>query len=108
MAVAWLPAGFAAGIALTLATRLRVASIAVSVGVLSLLILDLTIAASEALAHNEKFVDHIRPALHRSGLWTAIGFAVIGSILAVAAVRAGPRGRTVGSTGARAGGFWAA
>jgi hypothetical protein len=108
MAVAWLPAGFAAGLALVLATRLRAVWVAVSTGLLALLILGSTTAASEAVSHNETFFEHVRPALHRSGLWTAICFAVIGSILAVAAVRTGPRGRTAGSTGARAGGFWAA
>jgi TRAP-type C4-dicarboxylate transport system permease small subunit len=108
MAVAWLPAGFAAGLALALATRLRTAAVALSTGVLALLILGSTTVASEAVSHNETFVDNIKPALHRSGLWTAIAFAVIGSILAVAAARAGPRGRVAESSGARAGGFWAA
>ena len=107
MAVAWIPAGFAAGYALALATRLRGVLIAASVGVLSLVILFLTTAASEALAHNEKFADHIGSALHRSGLWTAVVLAVIGSILAVAAARTGRRDRSAGSSGGRASGFWA-
>jgi hypothetical protein len=107
MAVAWLPAGFAAGLALALATRLRAAVIGVASGVLALLILGSTTAASEALSHNETFAEHIRPALHRSGLWTAIFLTVIGSILAVVAARTGPPGRAAGSTGVRAGGFWA-
>ena len=108
MAVAWLPAGFAGGLALALGTRLRAVSVAVSTGVLALLILGTTTAASEAVSHNETFVSYVRPALHRSGLWTAIAFTVIGSILAVAAARAGPRGRAAGSNGARPGGSWAA
>jgi hypothetical protein len=108
MVVAWLPAGFAAGLALALATRLRMLVIAASTGVLALLILGSTTVASEAVSHNETFVEHIGPALQRSGLWTAICFTVMGSILAVAVARMGPRGRAAGSTGARTGGFWAA
>jgi hypothetical protein len=108
MAVAWLPAGFAAGLALALATRLRTVAIALSTGVLALLILGSTTAGSEAVSHNETFAEHIGPTLRLSGLWAAICFVVIGSILAVAALRAGQRGRAAGSTGARAGGSWAA
>jgi hypothetical protein len=108
MAVAWLPAGFAAGFALALATRLRAAVIAASTGLLALLILFSTTAASEAVSHNETFAEHIRSALERSGLWTAVGFVVIGSILAVAVARTDPRGRSAGSSGARGSGFWAA
>lgn len=108
MAIAWLPAGFAAGLALVLSTRLRPAAVAVASGALALLILGSTTAASEAVARSESFSEHIRPALHRSGLWTAVVFTVIGSILAVAAAKPGLRGRRAGSTGARADGSWAA
>lgn len=108
MAVAWLPAGFAAGLALALATRLRAAVIAASTGLVALLILFSTTAASEAVSHNETFAEHVRSALSRSGLWTAVAFVVIGSILAAALAGTGRRGRIEGSSGARGSGFWAA
>lgn len=108
MAVAWLPAGFAAGFALAFTTRLRGPAIAASTGVLALLILFASTAASEAVSRNETFGEHVRSAIERSGLWTAVGFVVIGSILAAAVARRGPGGRTVGSTGARGSGSSAA
>jgi hypothetical protein len=107
MAVAWIPAGCAAGLALALATRLRAAVIAASTGLVALLILFSTTAASEAVSHNETFAEHVRSALSRSGLWTAVAFVVIGSILAVALAGRGRRGRIGGSSGARGSGFWA-
>jgi hypothetical protein len=108
MAVAWLPAGFAAGLALAIATRMRPAAVVTGSGLLALFILGSTTAASEAVSRSEPLADHVWPALSRSGLWTAVAFTVIGSILAAAAARAGPRGRSRASRSARAGGFWAA
>jgi hypothetical protein len=108
MAVAWLPAGFAAGLALALGTRMRLLAIAAATGALALLVLFSTTAASEAVSHNETFAEHVRSALERSGLWTAVAFVVIGSILAVAVAGTGRRGRSPGSSGARGSGFWAA
>ncbi len=100
MAVAWLPAGFAVGLALTLSTRLRAAWVGLSCALLSLLILGATTAASEAVSRNETFVSHIRPALERSGLWTAVGLAVMGSLLAALAARGRPRRPSPAATGA--------
>jgi hypothetical protein len=97
MAVAWLPAGFAMGAALALGTRLRAVWVAISTAVLAFLILGSTTTASEAVSRNELFVDHLRSSLTRPGLWAAIGFAVIGSLLAVAA-----RGRARGGRAAAA------
>jgi hypothetical protein len=108
MAVAWLPAGFAAGFALALTTRMRGAAIAASTGLLALVILFATTAASEAVSRNETFGEHVRSALERSGLWAAVGFVVIGSILAAAVARRDPAGRNAGSTGAPGSGSSAA
>ena len=68
MAVAWLPAGFAAGLALALTTRLRGAVIAASTGLLALAILFSTTAASEAVSHNESFAEHVRSSLRQTSL----------------------------------------
>ncbi|MEA2458543.1 MAG: hypothetical protein QOC95_1515 [Thermoleophilaceae bacterium] len=109
MAVAWLPAGFAAGVGLTLFTRLRPAWVAVSCALLSLLILGLTTAGSEAVSRNETFASHLRPALSRGGLWTAVGLVVIGSLLAAPAAGAHRRSRSSAATGASGhAGPWAA
>jgi hypothetical protein len=108
MAVAWLPAGFAAGIALALTTRLAGAAVAASTGLLALLVLWATTAGSEAVSHNETFAEHWRSALGLSGLWAAAGFVVIGSIAAAAVAGRGPRGRSAGSSGESARGSSAA
>src|SRR4051812_7501841 len=89
MAVAWLPAGFAAGFALALTTRLRAAVVAASTGLLAVLLLFSTTAASEAVSRNETFGEHAGSALRRSGLWTALRLGGIGPTLARAVCKAG-------------------
>ena len=98
MAVAWLPAGFAAGLALGLCTRMRAPSIAVGSGLLSFAVLFSTTAASEAVSRNERLAQHLGPALHRSGLWAAVAFVVIGSFLAALAAARGPARRAAASS----------
>ena len=88
MAVAWLPAGFAAGRALALCTRMRATFIAMSSGVVTFVILFLSTAASEAVSRNERLSAHLTPALDRTGLWTATALVIIGALLAVAPARA--------------------
>lgn len=108
MVVAWLPAGFAAGLALLLTTRLRAAWVAASCGLLALLILGSTTAASEAVSTSERFGAHVAPALHQSGVWTAVALVVIGATLAATAAGLRPRGRGAGSSEVGATGPWAA
>lgn len=103
MAVAWLPAGFAAGLALGLASRRPHAGwIAVACGALTFVILFLTTAASEAVSENERLSAYLGPALHRSGLWGAVVLAVIGSIPAAVLAGRRPRRRAEASTHADA------
>jgi hypothetical protein len=108
MAVAWLPAGFAMGAALALGTRLRAAWVAFSTAVLSFLILGSTTTASEAVSHNELFMEHLKSSLTRAGLWGAVGFVVIGSLLAVAALGRARGGRAAAASSAGAHGSAAA
>jgi hypothetical protein len=89
MAVAWIPAGFAAGLALALTTRLRAGSVAAATGLLSFAMLYLSTASSEAVSRNERFSQHLGPALGKSGLWAAVALVVIGSLLAVLALTGG-------------------
>jgi hypothetical protein len=104
VAVAWLPAGFVVGLALGLTWRRPHAGwIAVACGALTFAILFLTTAASEAVSQNERLTAYLGPALHRSGLWGAVAFAVIGSLPAAAAARRRrPRRRAEASTRADA------
>ena len=104
MVVAWLPAGFAAGLALRLSTRLPALWVSAACGLLAVLMLGGTTAASEALIHNERFAAHLRAGFERPGVWTAVALVVIGSLLALAAAAVGPRGRAAAATGAGAGG----
>ncbi|MEA2428873.1 MAG: hypothetical protein QOF37_2501 [Thermoleophilaceae bacterium] len=96
MAVAWIPAGFAAGLALALTTRLRAASIAAAMGMLSFLMLYSTTVASEAVSRNERFAQHLGPVLGKSGLWAAVAFVIIGSLLAALALGRGQARRRPG------------
>jgi hypothetical protein len=99
MAVAWLPAGFAAALALGLCTRMRLAAIAVGVGLLSFALLFSSTAASEAVSRNERLSAHLVPALQRTGLWTAVALVVIGSLPGAAAgARARRRPRRAATT----------
>ena len=87
MAVAWLPAGFAAGLALALCTRMRATFVALASGLAAFVILFLTTAASEAVSRNEHVSAHLAPALGRSGLWAATALVIIGALLAVGPAR---------------------
>lgn len=102
MATAWLPAGFAAGLALGYLTRLRAAAVVGSCGLIAALLLYALTAASEALIHNEHVVRHLAPALGRSGLWAAVILAVIGSLPAAAVAAAARRRPEAASTSADA------
>src|SRR5205823_4728098 len=62
MALAWVPAGVAATLALALVARVSPARAPVGVGLLSAVILYLTTVTSDALARNEPLADHFGPA----------------------------------------------
>jgi hypothetical protein len=103
MAVAWLPAGFAAGLALALAVRRPHAGwIAVACGALAFAILFSTTAGSEAVSQNERLAVHVGPALQRPGLWAAVVLTVIGSLPAAAVAARRPRRPRAASTRAGA------
>ena len=88
VAVAWLPAGFAAGLALALCTRMRATFVALSSGGVAFVVLFITTAASEAVSRNERVSTHLGPALDRTGIWAATAFVIIGALLAVVPARA--------------------
>jgi hypothetical protein len=100
--LAWLPAGFTIGLAFALCTRFRGAAVGASAGVLALVVLGSTTAASEAVSRNERLSEHVWPALAQPGVLAAVAIVVMGSILGAAAARSAE------SSGGGAGGPWAA
>jgi hypothetical protein len=82
MVVAWVPTGAAAGVMLVLLTRLRAGARLLGLAVLSFATLLVSTAASDAVAQNERFVNHLTVPLERAGVWTAVLLFVIGSLLA--------------------------
>lgn len=100
--LAWLPAGFTIGIAFAICTRLRGVTVGLSAGILALVVLGSTTAASEAVSRNERFSEHVWPALAQPGVWGAVAIVVTGSVLGAAAAR------SAGSSRAGAAGSWAA
>ena len=99
---AWVPAGFAAGLALGLCTRMRPAAIAAGSGIAAFVILYPSTAASESVEHNERLSRHLGPALHHTGLWAAVALMVIGSLLAAHVARRSRRREPVPTTSPRA------
>jgi hypothetical protein len=100
--VAWLPAGFAIGVTFAICTRFRGLVVGACAGLLALVVLGSTTAASEAVSRNERFSEHVWPALAQPGVLVAAAIVVTGSILGAAAAR------PAGSSGAGAAGTWAA
>lgn len=102
MAVAWLPVGVAATLALGWLTRLPALARVVVVAALTAAIMFPMTAAFEALTRNERFSDHVGDAFSRGGPRTALALVVIGSALTAAAAGRGRRdaGRAASAAGA--------
>lgn len=82
MAVAWLPTGAAAGVVLMVLTRARVGARLLGLTLMSFVVLFLSTAASDAVAQNERLLDHLGAPLARGGVWAAVLLLVTGSLLA--------------------------
>jgi hypothetical protein len=100
MALAWLPAGIAAGVALGVLTRMRPAWVGVACTALGFVILGVTTTGSEALIHNERVSNHIGGALGRPGLWTAVALIAVGSFVGALLAR-GRRPRAASAVAGR-------
>ena len=99
MAVAWLPAGFVAGLALSLTVKRRWL-IVLTTSLLAFVLIFSTTAGSEAASHNLRFVAHLVPTLQHPGVWVAVGLIAIGALLAALVTRRGSSGQ--GSDGSAA------
>jgi hypothetical protein len=103
VALAWLPAGFVAGLALELgARRARGWVTVLGPTLLGFVLLFASTAGSEAVSRNQRLTAHLEPALRRSSLWVAVAFIAIGALLALAATRVRRRGSSGPDAGAPA------
>jgi hypothetical protein len=82
MVIAWIPAGFAAGLALVLLTRLGPLARAISLTVIAATSLLLAGAISDSVAVNDPLSPHLAPQLTRGGTWIAVALFVLGSACA--------------------------
>ncbi len=72
MALAWIPAGLVAGLALGSLTRLRAAARAAVAALVSAVLLLLAGAVSDAVAVSAPLHAHLVPQLSRTGTWAAV------------------------------------
>jgi hypothetical protein len=81
LVIAWVPAGFVAGLALASMTRLGSVARTGSLAALAALVLLLAGAMSDAIAVNDPLSPHIVPQLTRGGTWVAVALFAGGSLL---------------------------
>jgi hypothetical protein len=62
-------------------------------------VLFLSTAASDAVAQNERLLDHLGAPLARGGVWAAVLLMVTGSLLAEIALPAAPRASGAAAAG---------
>jgi hypothetical protein len=82
MVIAWVPAGFASGIALASLTRLGAAARTALLTALAALSLQLAGAVSDSIAVNDPLSPHLVPQLTRGGTWIAVALFAAGSLCA--------------------------
>lgn len=99
MAAAWLPTGAAAGVVLMMLTGARVGARLLGLTLVSFFVLFLSTSASDALAQNERLLDHLGAPLARGGVWAAVLLVVTGSLLAEVALGAAPRASGASAAG---------
>jgi hypothetical protein len=81
VAVAWVPAGAAAGLALAWATGWGRLARSLAVGAIAAVLLLSTGAISDAVAVNESVGAHIGDQFAHEGIWIEVGFMLLGSLL---------------------------
>jgi hypothetical protein len=89
MALAWLPAGAAAALALMAVTRLNRLGRAVATALATFSELVVLGAASDASAISDPFPTHLGAQLQRPATWVATGLAVAGALMVRRRGRAG-------------------
>jgi hypothetical protein len=81
MAIAWMPAGFVAGLALASLTRLGARLRMALLAAMAALVLLLAGAVADAIAITDPLGPHLLPQLTRVGTWTAVALFALGSTL---------------------------
>jgi hypothetical protein len=82
MMIAWVPAGFCAGLALTALTRIGALARTLSLTVIAAVVLLLAGGISDSVAVNDPLSPHLVPQLTRGGTWIAVALFAIGTIAA--------------------------
>jgi hypothetical protein len=80
--IAWVPAGFVAGLAWITLTRFGTVARTASLTVLAAVILLLAGAISDSVAVNDPLSPHLAPQLGRGGTWIAVALFALGSLCA--------------------------
>ncbi len=80
MVIAWVPAGFAAGVALMALTRLGAAARVISLTVLAAAVLLFAGGLSDSISVNDPLSPHLAPQLHRDGTWIAVALFGLGAL----------------------------
>ncbi len=80
MVLAWVPAGFIAGLALATLTKLGPFARTAVLAAMGALVLLLAGAAADAIAITDSLGPHLLPQLARVGTWTAVALFVAGSL----------------------------
>ncbi|MEA2275856.1 MAG: hypothetical protein QOC78_816 [Solirubrobacteraceae bacterium] len=104
VAVAWLSAGLAAGVALTMITELSRAARALAIAAIAWVVLFASGAASDAITASEPLGGHVWPQLDRSATWLACGLMALAALIPSSRTRPDGAGvatrRGVGVSGA--------
>ena len=82
LAVAWVPAGLVAGLALSALTGLDRAARAVVVAAIAFVVLFAAGAGSDSVTASDPLSPHVAPQLHRPALWVAVALVAAGALLA--------------------------
>jgi hypothetical protein len=82
MVLAWVPAGFVAGLAFAALTGLSPFARTASLAALGAFVLLLAGAAADAIAITDPLGPHLLPQLARVGTWTAVALFAVGSLFA--------------------------
>jgi hypothetical protein len=82
LVIAWVPAGFVAGLALASLTRLGSVARTISLAALAAAVLLLAGALSDSIAVNDPLSPHLVPQLSRVGTWVAVALFAAGSACA--------------------------
>jgi hypothetical protein len=82
LAVAWLPAGLVAGLALAALTGLRRAARTAAAAAIAFVVLFAAGAGSDSVTASDPLQPHVAPQLDRPALWAAVVLVALGALLA--------------------------